>query len=168
MRSVSATWAARKRVRAIESACAAVIFLSVSACSSGTGNGDDSASGGTGGGNASGGGSSGGSGNASSSSDKLPDCGAKALSATRLPGKNVSQARVAGGNVYYGDETGVSRVPLGNQANGGQTQLSTGGGGLYLNDTQFGTFERTTYPAGNLRLFPVSYTHLTLPTNREV
>ncbi len=154
MWSESGTCRARTRIRAVESACAVVIFLSVSACGSNPGNADDSA--GTGGsGAASGGGSSGGSGNASSSSDTVPDCGAKALSATRLPGKNVSQARVAGGNVYYGDENGVYRVPLGNQTNGGQTQLSTGGG-LYLNDTQFGTFERVTYPTGNLRLFPLA------------
>jgi hypothetical protein len=150
----SGTWRARRRIRAVESACAVVIFLSVSACGSNAGNADDSA--GTGGsGTASGGGSSGGSGNTSSSSDKVPDCGAKALSATRLPGKNVYQPRVAGGNVYYGEDAGINRVPLGNQTNGGQTQLSTGAG-LYLNDTQFGTFERVTYPAGNLRLFPLA------------
>jgi hypothetical protein len=150
MRIQSGRGAASRRVLSVEYACAVVIFLSASACGSNAGSGDDT--GGTGG---SGSGSSGGSGNASSSSDKAPSCGTNPLSTTRLPGKNVYQFRVAGGNVYYGEEGGINRVPLGNQANGGQTQLSTGGG-LYLNDTQFGTFERVTYPAGNLRLFPLA------------
>jgi hypothetical protein len=129
-----------------------VMVLGASACGSNAANADDSSSGGSGG---SGAASSGGSGNASSSSDAAPDCADKALSATRLPGKNVSAAVVAGGNVYYGDENGFYRIPLGNHANSGQTQLSTGGG-LYMNDTHVGTFERTTYPAGNLRLFPLA------------
>jgi len=160
---------ARARVRAVEWACAAVVFLSVNACGSNAGNADDSASGGSGGASngTSGSSSSGGSGNASSSSDKAPDCGAKALSTTRLPGKNVYQFRVAGGNVYYGEDAGINRVPLGNQANGGQTQLSTGSG-LYMNDTQFATFERVTYPAGNVRLFPLAGGDSTLqPSQNE-
>lgn len=147
----------RSRVRAVESACAVVVFLSVSACGSNAGNADDSGSPSSGGSsNATGGGSSGGSGNAGSSSEKVPDCGTKALSTTRLPGKNVYQFRVAGGNVYYGEDGGINRVALGNQSNSGQTSLSTTAYGLYSNDTQFVTFERTTYPAGNLRLFPLA------------
>jgi hypothetical protein len=140
----------RRTLCAVEYACAVMIFLSANACGQDAGSADGSA-----GRSGSGSGAGGGSGNATSSSDKAPNCGTNPLSTTRLPGKNVSQFRVAGGNVYYGEEAGINRVPLGNQANSGQTQLSTGGG-LYLNDTQFGTFERVTYPAGNLRLFPLA------------
>src|SRR5689334_4488368 len=100
------------RLRAVEAACAVVIFLSVSACGSDAGNAGDSASAGSGAssngesGGSSGSSSSGGSGNGGSS-DKAPDCGTRPLSTTRLPGKNVYQFRVAGGNVYYGEDAGI-------------------------------------------------------------
>lgn len=149
------------RARALEWMCTIFIFLSAGACSSNA-NGEDAA-------NGRGGGGSGGGSASSTSSDDPPDCGFTPLSVTRLPGKNVSQFRIANGSVYYGDDSGVFRVPLGNRTNGGQLQVSTGGG-LHLTDTYLVTFELDTYPAGNLRLIPLGGGDaLTQPTqNRSV
>jgi len=131
--------------------CAVVLMLGAGGCGSGAA-ADDDAGGGTGG---SGGSSSGTSGNGSVTTGP-PDCGFTPLSTTRLPGRNVSAARVANGTVYYEHDSGVSKTTLGNLSATAAESLGADVTGLYLNDTQFGTFRQSTYPAGDLLLFPLA------------
>lgn len=130
--------------------CAALLVLGAGGCGSGAAADDDD-----GGGARGSGGSSGTSGSGSETKEP-PSCGFSPVSTTRLPGRNVSAARVANGTVYYSHESGVSKTTLGNLSATASESLGPGVTGLYLNDTQFGAFRQTTYPAGELLLFPLA------------